>query len=590
MKICYAFLFFILFSLSGHLSATTVIPFKHLGEATQASEAVVLATVESLFETRLGDRVFFDCSLRVLNAAKGALLPDETFILRRHSFGLGDFTANIAGDFVPLEGKTYLLFLQRTGDVWRPITLSYYVFEIKKMNGERFLVPLEESAGIAYASRSDGVRPEPPGVYRVEALLAVLEQYANGTKRVWDVTPALTGILPTDFPHERVLPTGCDFTLSGGPLSRWEDAAVEVYFDDTDAPAGFSGTLDAILGSMNSNYTGIDAGNGGQTGFTPDCTDNSVAGSDFTAFLTGLNGTQATLIFFEDPCSQIANLNSCNGTLAIGGSYSSSSTHSYKGDTWNDALWGFVVVNNGVLDCLDPDEYEMMLTHELTHTYRMDHLDAGSFPNQNMNPSCCNAINFKDIECMNYTYDLAAPVELIAFDAQPYDGRQVRVSWTTASEKNNHHFAVEHSTDGLHFETVKTVSGNNSPAASRYEWIDPLPAGGLNYYRLSQVDFDGNTTTFGLKAVNMGENDAVFRIFPNPAPTATITVLVDVPVAFNGTMEIINPDGRVLAASTLVLESGRNRFEQSVEHLGPGLYWLKLREADYTRILKFFKN
>ncbi|HRI60716.1 MAG TPA: T9SS type A sorting domain-containing protein, partial [Saprospiraceae bacterium] len=410
------------------------------------------------------------------------------------------------------------------------------------------------------------------------------------TKREWDVTPALTGLSLSDFPHERVLPTGCDFSLSGGPLSRWEDAAVEVYFDDTDAPAGFSGTLDAILGNMNSNYTGINAINGGQTSFTPDCTDNSVVGNDFINFLNGLNGTQATLIFFEDPCNQIVNLSGCTGVLAVGGSYSSSSTHSYKGDTWNDALWGFVVVNNGVLACLDPDQYELMLTHELTHTYRMDHLDATNFPSQNMNPSCCNAINFKDIECMNYTYDLAAPVELTAFDAQPYNERQVRVSWATASEKNNHHFAVEHSMDGLHFETIKTVSGNNSLAVSHYEWIDPLPAGGLNYYRLSQVDFDGHTTTFGLKAVNMGESDAVFRVFPNPARTGTITVLIDLPVAFNGTMEIIDPDGRVLAASTLALESGRNKIEQSVEHLSPGIHWLRFREAGDLRILKFFKN
>ncbi|HRI60982.1 MAG TPA: hypothetical protein PK228_14690, partial [Saprospiraceae bacterium] len=195
MKICYALLFFALSSLSNHLSATTVIPFKHLGEATQVGEAVVLATVESLFETRSDDRVFFDCSLRVLNSAKGALLPDETFVLRQHSFGLGDFTANVAGDFVPQEGKTYLLFLQRTGDVWRPITLSYYVFETKKMNGEVFLVPLQESAGIELASRTDGARPEPPGVYRSGALMDVLQQYANGTKRDWDATPALTGIL-----------------------------------------------------------------------------------------------------------------------------------------------------------------------------------------------------------------------------------------------------------------------------------------------------------------------------------------------------------------------------------------------------------
>jgi hypothetical protein len=191
---------------------------------------------------------------------------------------------------------------------------------------------------------------------------------------------------------------------------------------------------------------------------------------------------------------------------------------------------------------------------------------------------------------MNYTYDLAAPVALTSFDVAPQPGRQVRVSWATASEKDNAYFGVERSADGMHFETIQTIPGNNAVAARHYEWTDPLPFPGLNYYRLSQVDFDGHTTNFGVKVVRIGEGDAAFSVFPNPSNQATVTVLMDLPAAFNGVLEISDPNGRVLTARTLVLESGRNRLEQSVNDLAPGVYWIRLSGTNHTNVLKFLKN
>lgn len=590
MKSCYTALLYVLLAVPAGISASSIIPFKHLGEALEASEAVVLARFDALVETPDGHSTFFDARMRTLNVVKGALTPGEVFPLRRYSHRQGEYTIDIAGDFIPEAGKTYLLFLARTGDVWRPVTLSYYVFEAKEKDGDEFLVPLDAMAGIELVARKDGAIPEAPGVYHMEALMQTLTQYYTGEKQVWNAGAALSAYAPADFPQERALPAGCDFSLSGSPLARWQNAAVQVYFEPTNAPSGFSSILDAILGSMNGNYTGIDPTNGGSASFSPNCTDNTVTGQDFVDFMLGLNGTQGTLIFFDDPCNQIPNLSGCAGTLAIGGGYTSSTTHSYKGDTWNNALLGFIVVNNGVFPaCLDQAEYEIMLTHEMTHTYRMDHLDAGTYPNQNMNPSCCNAINTKDIECMNYTYDLTSPVKLTAFNVEALETRRVSVSWSTVEEINNDYFTIEHSTDGLHFGQAYTTAANNGSALRRYEWIDPTPANGLNYYRLSQTDLDGTKTMLGLKAVSI-EGEARFSVFPNPASTATLTLLIDWPAAFEGVMEITDANGRVLYSANLSLEGGRSKIEQPVGALAPGAYWLRLRDGSMAQTRRFFRN
>ncbi|MBK7937261.1 MAG: hypothetical protein IPJ82_09295 [Lewinellaceae bacterium] len=57
MKYAYCTLFLIIL-IPSFLSATTIIPFRHLGEAAQLSDAVVLAKAQTPFETPFGDQVF----------------------------------------------------------------------------------------------------------------------------------------------------------------------------------------------------------------------------------------------------------------------------------------------------------------------------------------------------------------------------------------------------------------------------------------------------------------------------------------------------------------------------------------------------
>ncbi|MBP6826162.1 MAG: T9SS type A sorting domain-containing protein [Saprospiraceae bacterium] len=583
------FLLILLLFIQNTLFATSIIPFRHLGEAAQVSDAVVMATMENSFETPSGDYVFFDSHLRVTERIKGDLATGDLFTLRRQDHRMGDFQADFPGDFIPEEGKTYLIFLKNSGSFWRPVTMAYYVFEVKKIGNEPFLVPVDEGLGVALVPRPDGVQPELPGVYRVNKLLHILRQYLDGITLNWDIATALTSLTPYDFPRERALPTGCDFDIGSG-LCRWQNTAINLYFDDTNAPGGFSSTLDNILSALNGSYTGIDPSNAGQVSFTPDCSDATVTGNDFTSFLSSLNGNQTTLLMFDDPCNQIPNLIGCMGTLAIGGGYSSSLTHSYKGDTWKNALWGYVVVNNGTPGCLTAAQYEIMLTHELTHTYRMDHLNATLYPGQNMNPACCNAIGAKDIECMNYTYDIALPVQLTTFNIQSVERQQVKIVWTTSRETGNDHFVLERSSDGLHFEIVANLPGHNTQAPHVYEWTDIAPFPGINYYRLSQVDFDGHSSSLGIRVAEVGDRDGEVYIFPNPATEEAMTLKTDFPAAFSGTLRIVDMGGRVVEERALSLEKGENTLDQPVGQLAPGVYWLKLDGTTGNRVLKFFKN
>lgn len=111
----------------------------------------------------------------------------------------------------------------------------------------------------------------------------------------------------------------------------------------------------------------------------------------------------------------------------------------------------------------------------------------------------------------NFTVDcnVVLPVELTALDAE-YNGDVNVIKWTTESEINNSHFTVERTTDGVNFGVVKVEEGRgNSDIQTNYEVVDQkFEKGKINYYRLTQVDFDGKEETFDMVSVDNREVEA----------------------------------------------------------------------------------
>ncbi|WP_436516857.1 hypothetical protein [Ekhidna sp. To15] len=93
------------------------------------------------------------------------------------------------------------------------------------------------------------------------------------------------------------------------------------------------------------------------------------------------------------------------------------------------------------------------------------------------------------------------PVELLYFKSTSDDG--VKLNWATASEINNDYFAIERSEDGSYFYEIGQVEGNgNTSEMIQYEFTDKFAFAPIEYYRLRQVDFDGQFEYFEVQRVN----------------------------------------------------------------------------------------
>lgn len=94
------------------------------------------------------------------------------------------------------------------------------------------------------------------------------------------------------------------------------------------------------------------------------------------------------------------------------------------------------------------------------------------------------------------------PIEIGSLVAYNYNGKNY-VKWSSYSEMNSDYFIVERSTDGENFIEVGKVKGaGESTAKLEYEIIDNNYRNTINYYRLTQFDFDGNSKSFDLVMVD----------------------------------------------------------------------------------------
>lgn len=107
------------------------------------------------------------------------------------------------------------------------------------------------------------------------------------------------------------------------------------------------------------------------------------------------------------------------------------------------------------------------------------------------------------------------PVELKKFEGKQKNDK-ILLEWETGSEKNNKEFIIERSQDGKEFTSIGTVEGNGTTTEEQfYEYMDESPAIGWNYYRLKQVDFDGQFEYSEVLSIHHASEGSV-SVYPNP--------------------------------------------------------------------------
>ncbi|MEY4521225.1 MAG: hypothetical protein RIT10_410 [Bacteroidota bacterium] len=181
-----------------------------------------------------------------------------------------------------------------------------------------------------------------------------------------------------------------------------------------------------------------------------------------------------------------------------------------------------------------------------------------------------------------FSYTSNLPVELISFQANCLVDKTI-ITWSTASEHNADYFDVEFSRNGTDWELVKRIKAKgNSTEYTNYSIDDKTHLSGLNYYRLKQVDLDGNFKIYNVISSDCGNDNQIenLNIFPNPS-------FNDFTISFNNSInetkakiKIYNMSGILEFENTYQLTINQNNIYLKDLNLNPGEYVVELLSGD----------
>ncbi len=160
------------------------------------------------------------------------------------------------------------------------------------------------------------------------------------------------------------------------------------------------------------------------------------------------------------------------------------------------------------------------------------------------------------------------PVEFINFDVVQVD-KTAELNWSTATEQNSSYFNVEHSIDGVNFETIGTVEAAHlSYSVKNYSAVHNRPIDGLNYYRITEYDYNGDFQSTEVKTL-LFNSELNFSFYPNPANNLiNVITTEDLPY----TIELVDVSGQVVYSNKFT-SSAKINLDRNL--ISAGVYTLR---------------
>lgn len=159
------------------------------------------------------------------------------------------------------------------------------------------------------------------------------------------------------------------------------------------------------------------------------------------------------------------------------------------------------------------DEFDIITAASITGTYDLANI---TFSGGNVESIALSYPGGNTIR-LSATPSAPLPVSWLDFRVQE-KGNQHLLIWQTDTESNNAGFQVQRSADSKAWENLAWIAGAGSTfLPQQYQYLAKDPIGGINYYRLKQIDFDGTCEYSKIISINSKQAPKTFSIFPNPS-------------------------------------------------------------------------
>lgn len=227
---------------------------------------------------------------------------------------------------------------------------------------------------------------------------------------------------------------------------------------------------------------------------------------------------------------------------------------------------------------------------------RQDFTNAGSYPDNteiyglytiNVSDSLTNGIaQFNRFSVVNPGSDIVLPLTLTNLKAYQ-QGNNISINWSALNELNVNHYEVEHSSDGIHFETIlKAIALNNGSKQNDYTTVDKHPFAGKNFYRVKSIDKSGTVNYSSIVSVTIGGGRIFIAVLPNPVQNKHINLQLNNIAAGTYNLLLYNTAGQRVFTATIMHVGGSSCQVISLpSNVKTGTYLLNMQNkvSHYTQ-------
>lgn len=170
------------------------------------------------------------------------------------------------------------------------------------------------------------------------------------------------------------------------------------------------------------------------------------------------------------------------------------------------------------------------------------------------------------------------PVTLVRFNAVS-ENNTALLTWSTSAETNSSVFDIQRSQNAIEWMKIDEVMAlGKSNSMHQYQYVDPQPLNGINYYRLKMIDRDG---TFALSRVLSVHFESLENVTLFPNPVSDVLKINNTQNLAIQSVEIVDVSGKTVYLNknqSDLLNAASKGID--IHNLADGIYIVKVTDAN----------
>jgi hypothetical protein len=187
-------------------------------------------------------------------------------------------------------------------------------------------------------------------------------------------------------------------------------------------------------------------------------------------------------------------------------------------------------------------------------------------------------------QTINCSTAVPLPIQLVYFSGSSL-ANGITLNWQTLTEKNNERFEIEKSVNGINWQVLENIAGSGtSVQLKNYSFLDLKALNGVNYYRLKQIDFDGQFKYSEIIYVfHSFEKPFCSVVWPNPFHSK-FNFEIQASEPGKAVYRLFNELGIITQEKSLSYYKGKSEIEITIDDDRKGFYLLEIIFDDENKV------